>query len=173
VRFPSNLISIFNFHGGTQTPDDGLLAVPPVVQPTVEIPTPLLTAQTGTIGDDTLRRASFAQNNGIYITNAAAQDDYLFILAPGLWDLLMIVSSLSNHTTFTKVSYLYLGVEGTPGAAFITAMSAIANVPQTATLRFKLAVGNQQGVSLLAQVPVQGVGESTRFDVGTIANRLG
>lgn len=173
MNFPSTILSVFGFHGGTQSPDDSSVEVPSIVQPTIELPAAILSTTEG-VGVSTPKLGSFGHSILVEITNAAAQDDYIFVLGPGLWDVYMQASWVSSHTTFAKRGFIYLGIEGNPASASnIAVFSSVANVPQETAQRFRVAVGNAGGLSFSYIVPVQGVGESTRLAANFLCNRMG
>lgn len=168
---PSSILAIFSRHGGTQTPLDSELYVPNELRAFLEVPAPVLsTDELNT--DASLRQASFQRDASVTVANAAAVDQAFFTLAPGLWDVTLVISQLSNYTNIARKIFVYANGSGVPGAVFLFSSAAITNVIDRENISFRIAVANAAGYTVFMQVAANGVGESSRLDVAAICNRM-
>lgn len=168
--FPSDLLSIFRRHDGTQVPADGQLQVPNVLQPVIAIPEVLRVA-TDAAAAEALTSTSCHQ---VWtVANAALDDRELIRLFPGVWRVFITMAYFANFTNSADKGEVYLNKDDTNTATTIWRTWAVTSDQQAAQVTFDFAHDDARGISINGLLTANGVGESHTLDVGIFANRLG
>lgn len=167
MKFPTNILSLFSHHAGTQDPRDAVLEVPRLLQPYICIPEPLVKVQQGVTTD--LQTTSVQIGFDSTITNSSL-DATVVGLAPGIWDVEINASFIADYTDLTERNFLYSFIEQT--CNFATFWS-IANIPQFQRFRFHMSHTFVGGFFISLQLTANAAGETKRCTGQVIANRLG
>lgn len=171
MNFPSNLLSIFAKHDGIQDPRDGVIGVPRLLSPVLELPEVLTE---GLYGDNSTltMRTSFTIADSMVNANAAAQQHGVLI-GPGVWDLRFCWQYHANYTDLVNVGggYIAVNVAGS-GNDFQIAVMAPHSGIQVGDFYYRVAFAKDNAL-ITWILNANGAGEEDRLDIGISANRLG
>jgi len=172
VNFPSSVLGIFRFHDGTQSPDDSNIDVPNEVSLTLEIPEAITFGTFAVVGTDT-KRSSFYVTAQCNVANAAAFDDIVVTIGPGLWDLHIVASYISNNTNLAEFGEVYMSdLAGTAGGS-IWRVWSVQNENKNFSMKMRISSIMTDGMLINSFLSANGVGDSHSLDVNVIGNRLG
>lgn len=172
MNVPTDLLSIFKRHNGTQTLDDGVLEIPHALLPVLEIPEIDRASFYGDQGSTPRRQSSFRWSGSIQRTNQAGVTEFIGVGA-GIWEFHVAWQYVANYTDIPNVGGFYFAL-GSSGQDFQIAVGRpIANVPQTGYYTFRIAIEAQDEFAFIAIVNTNGVGETDFFNYTVHANRLG
>jgi len=174
MNFPSNILSIFNQHAGTQTPLDGTIDVPRVLQPIVVIPE--LMNELGAVGDSVAtQRTSFMLSQTFTQTNGAGGSVVVFQIGPGLWDLDTQFHIVSNYTDVAAANVITVRFIGAPVAQTFDFFRYYAQTNTfSAGRRFIIAVPpTVSSYQLTIGFPANAAAQTLTAFVSTVGNRLG
>lgn len=172
MRVPSALLSIFRYHDATLSPEDADLDVPNQINVSLEIPEVITFGTFGAVGTETKRSSFYSTYQG-NVANAALLDDIVCTVGPGLWDLTIIASYVSNNTNVAEYGEVYMtDLAGTAGGSIVRFWS-IANVSRDFNTKIRLASQMTDGLLINIFLSSNGAGDSHSLDVNVIGNRLG
>jgi len=174
MNFPSNILSIFNLHAGTQNPLDGVIDVPRVLQPTVVIPE--LMNELNAVGSSTaIQRTSFMVSNTQTQTNGAGGSVAVVNVGQGLWDLDVQFHIVANYTDVLAANVITVRVIGAPVAQTFDLFRYYA---QTNTFgagrRFLISIpATVSSYQISIGFPANAAGQTLTAFVSVVGNRLG
>lgn len=170
--FPSDLISIFGKHDGTQDPTDGVLYVPNSLSPVLEIPQIIHDTYTNDQGSTTHHVDSFLWSSFITVTNGATVT-HNFRFGPGVYEIELLHGAVSNFTVIAATSGAdFVYTIGASAEWEVSFLYAVNNVPQQVNRKFRCSVQSDD-VILTNRVLATGVGQTTTGYCSVSANRLG
>jgi len=172
VRVPSALLSIFRYHDASLAPEDANLEVPNRINVSLEIPEVITFGTFGAVGTETKRSSFYATYQG-NVANGALLDDVVATIGPGIWDLNILASYVSNNTNVAEFGEVYMtDLAGTAGGSLVRFWS-IANESRTFSTKIRLASQMIDGFLVNIFLSANGAGDSHSLDVNVIGNRLG
>lgn len=167
--FPSHILQIFNKHAGTQSLQDSMLTVPPTLQPTVELPSEVITMGNG--GGFPQMQESFILDTLQFSSNASGAIDVSIVqLGPGLWDLNYSVRFSSDD--IGHESGVYVKDSRTANVVFLEDFSRISAAGETNVHRL-LRLALEATMDLRVSIANTAAGKTTRLRWCILANRLG
>src|SRR5512146_1252163 len=112
MQFPTNLLSIFSQHNGTQALDDSVLEIPRSLVPVIQLPTPVTQVQDSFFTDTVNDTVHISQE--FLLTNTTSQNLTMVIMAPGVWEIQTeLATAFSGTTILSKFARIYGSFEGT------------------------------------------------------------
>lgn len=171
MRFPTNLLSIFAKHNGTQEVSDGVLDVPRVLLPVLEIPE-VINSITQDVAATAVQRGSFESSFLQINTNVVGGNFTVAKVGPGIWDWFITVTFWSNYTLTTGLAAIAVTDPDT-GSNVIIALFVPYTKSETFTTRIRNSISPQTSRDIYLTLATNGVGQTQGINCHITGNRLG
>lgn len=171
MNFPTTLLAVFSKHNGIQDQRDGVMGVPRLLSPVVEIPE---ISNDTFYGDKagTILSTSFMWSGSIQINNGAAQTAAIG-LSSGLWDIELDVQYQSNYTDVVNVGGPYIAFVFTGASQDFQLFAARPQQLYVAGSFHRRVSFLREDASIQAILAANGAGETDILNWSLQANRLG
>lgn len=172
MRFPTNLLAIFGYRGAQMDARDGVLEVPRVLSPVVELPETVIEG----LYDDhsaVTMRTSFSISGFQNAVNGAG-----FVhgvkLSEGVWDIHGNWNYITDYTDIASNPMFSIGINilGTGNNYDWASAWPVNGVPQRGDFKVRLAM-KQSGNILYWSHGASGPAQRYQVSIGVLCNRLG
>jgi len=171
MKFPSTILAIFNKHAGMQAAGDGIISVPNVLTPTIELPSRMQLLGNG--AGFPSQSQSFALDYTQASLNAAgAISASLVFLAPGLWEIIAMLAYISDDTSTTKTGRFFIREQASALTVCLASWVPIGATNQFIDFyRWRLSLATQH--ELFIDGSNTAAAKTTLMNGSLVVNRLG
>lgn len=175
MRVPSNILTGFKAGGAVIAPNDADIGIPPIIQPTVDLPRPLATTVDIGLSGPFSAQDSCLVGGQYSIVNAARITPNLIDIQPGVWQIHIDWQAGWSFITATLFQ-LNATYQSTGGSLSVNLLSVPSQIFANGIMNGKIGpfnISTSWVLRIAADVPASGVGQTSYLAVTISAQRLG
>lgn len=173
MNVPSPVLSVLKHHGAVGGEADGVIQVPSIFLPTIQIPLALETMGAPDTSSGA-RANSFFHSSNVLVANGGANQQIFARLRPGLWQLYIQACYAGSFTAATAFRAAAIQMRLNDGSGFLLNLLTLvsAQVSFAITESVERIISLEREAELVWNLEANGVGEEARLNFAVIANRL-